>query len=149
MPRGRNSHIVVTYVSKENFNFMLLKFKRGFPMWMMVYQKMMLSLSLYHPEWKKRRGKYMCMCCSCRYDCLHKKILIFFLSVSKINKSFLSHTLFHYWWIFLVYLFIIHPNPFILTYSLVHHHFHPLVMYIWIILGYTSFAIFCQGMNYF
>lgn len=34
----------------------------------------------------------LCICrvfCSSRYDCLHKKILIFSLSVSKINKSFL------------------------------------------------------------
>lgn len=95
-PRGKNSHIVRCIYIEENFNFVLLKFKRGLP-------RHANSVCIKKYEWEsddawgreRESAMYfrkMNVCCSCRYDCLHKKILIFSLSVNKINKSFLSIT---------------------------------------------------------
>lgn len=78
---------------------MLLKFKRGLPrhanLVCIKRERERKEKRVMMLEGEREREMYfrkMYVCCSCRYDCLHKKILIFFLSVNKINKSFLSIT---------------------------------------------------------
>lgn len=123
-PRGKNSHIVrCIYWGKFQFRVIEIQKRIAKACEFGVYQKIRVREWWCSRERERESAMYfrkMNVCCSCRYDCLHKKILIFSLSVNKINKSFLSITDDS----------LVQPiHPSILTYSLVHHHFHPLTSY--------------------